>query len=166
MKNVLITPYLPEMSFVILTIKQSLQMNSYHIAEDIKLFTVTATKFPEGVQAAFEQLHSLTSIYDAIAYYGISYANANGGIIYKAAVALKDSTTDIPGIETYFLQAGEYRGMEILNFREHIADIGKTFQELIQHPDINKNGCCIEVYYNDTDVRCMVKIEKPVAKNK
>jgi hypothetical protein len=59
-----------------------------------------------------------------------------------------------------------YDEMEILNFREHVADIGKTFQELIQHSNIDKNGCCVEVYYNESDVRCMVRIENPVAKTK
>jgi len=141
-------------------------MNSYHLAEDIKLYTVTAKSFPEGVQTAFEHLHSLTSKYEAIAYYGISQAKAHGGITYKAAVALKEPATVIPELETYTLQAGQYRGREILNFRDRIAGIGKTFQELIQYPDIDKNGCCIEVYYNDTDVICMVKIEEPAAMNK
>jgi len=48
--------------------------------------------------------------------------------------------------------------MEIKNFRERVADIGKTFQELINYPDIDKNGCCVELYLNETDVQCMVRI--------
>lgn len=141
-------------------------MNRYHLTEDILLYTLTATKFPEGILAAFEQLHTLTKIEDPISYYGISYSNTLGGITYKAAVALKTPNTAILELETYTLRAGQYIGKEIRNFREHVTDIGKTFQELIQHPEIEKNGCCVEVYYNDKDVRCMVKIEENAAKKK
>jgi len=83
-------------------------MTIYHLAEDIKLYTVTAQSFPAGVGAAFEQLHLLISEEDTNGYYGLSYSHATGKIIYKAAVALKEDCTNVPALETKTLPAGKY----------------------------------------------------------
>lgn len=133
-------------------------MKIYHIPENIVLYTVTAQSFPAGVGEAFEQLHLLISEEDTNGFYSISNADATGKIIYKAAVALNKDCTNIPALEMKILPAGKYRGIEFKNFRKRIADIGQTFQELINYPDIDKNGCCVELYHNDIDVQCMVKI--------
>jgi len=34
-------------------------MDSIFLAQDIKVFYVTATSFPDGIQAAYQKLHSL-----------------------------------------------------------------------------------------------------------
>ena len=36
--------------------------------------------------------------------------------------------------------------------------IGKTFQELIAQPDIDKNGLCLEMYLSENDMRCLIKL--------
>ncbi len=141
-------------------------MNNYRLAKDITLYTVAASKFPEGVELAFEALYKNAKTEDVVAYYGISHANASGEIMYRAAMELKESTIDIPELETYILQAGEYRGREIFNFRDCRGDIGNTFRELIQLPELDKNGCCVGMYHNNNDVRCMVRIEDSVDASK
>ncbi len=137
-------------------------MNNYHLNENITLYTITASSFPEGVVAAFEELYQHASPEDVSAYYGVSYANKSGEITYKAAMALKESVTNIPKLAIFILCAGEYRGEELLNFRAKIGTIGNTFQELIHQSDLDEHGCCVEMYYNDTDVRCMVRIKDKV----
>ena len=35
-------------------------------------------------------------------------------------------------------------------------DRGKAFEKLISYPNIDTSGYCIEWYYNDNDVKCMI----------
>lgn len=132
-------------------------MKLYQIHEDIQLYTITACNFPEGILSAFEQLYLHVRKEDVETYYGLSQSSMNGDIIYKAAIKLKDTVTQPPKLETLILPAGDYLGTDILNFRTRIAEIKQTFQELITYQDIDKNGCCVEMYYNETDVRCMIR---------
>ena len=53
---------------------------------------------------------------------------------------------------------GTYNSIFIPDFCNNIPAIGNAFQELTADPQIDPNGICVEVYENDTDVRCMVRL--------
>lgn len=57
----------------------------YFIDKDIKVLCTTASSFPEGVQMAHKKLHSLFPARERRTFYGISYPDKSGNIIYKAA---------------------------------------------------------------------------------
>jgi len=40
-----------------------------------------------------------------------------------------------------------------------LQSIGKAFHELISQPEIDPNGYCLEWYLNQSDVRCMVRLD-------
>ena len=61
-------------------------MEKYYLEQDIKVFYVQAFSFPAGIKPAFDKLHSLIKSPADRRFFGISYPEGPGKIIYKAAV--------------------------------------------------------------------------------
>ena len=114
----------------------------------------------DGVLAVHQKLHADFALGNGRRYFGISYPAGKGTIVYKAGTEeLATSEAEKTGYETFILKKGNYIYKDVLNFRENIAVIGKTFSELLIHTNIDPNGCCVEEYLNETDVRCMVRLQ-------
>ncbi len=134
-------------------------MEKYILEKDIKVFCVTAKSFPEGVMEAHQTLHSKLPANGNRKFFGISSPIETGTIIYKAAAE------ELPGdefhkfdFETFIIRRGEYISEYIPNFMDDVQIIAKTFKELIAYPHIDPKGYCLEMYLNDKDLRCMVRI--------
>lgn len=136
-------------------------MDKYHLPEDISAMYITASSFPDGVLAAHQQLHSLVPMSDTPErkYFGISFPNQDGTIIYKtAAEELNEGEAKSLGLETYIIRKGDYISIDIADFMKNVSGIGQAFQELIADPNIDLNGACVEWYLNDDLVKCMVRL--------
>ncbi len=133
-------------------------MEKYYLDNDIKVFYVTAGSFPDGVRAAWEKLHSLFAAPLERKYFGISYPDKEGKIIYKAATEERyEGEAEKHRYETFIIKRGHYSSVLIRDFMKELPAIGKTFQELIADPGIDPQGACVEEYLNSKDVRCMVR---------
>jgi hypothetical protein len=134
-------------------------METYFLKEDIKLVCVNAKSFPEGITDAFDRLSQLISAPIGRKLYGISHGTENGKTIYKAAAEiLNESEGTQTKLETFVVKKGEYVGARIINYPDHVESIGKTFEKLLTNPRLDPNGCCVEVYLNEKDVQCMVRL--------
>jgi predicted transcriptional regulator YdeE len=134
-------------------------METYIIKEDMKVFYVEATSFPEGVGGAYKKLHSLVPDADKRIQYGISYPNESNQIVYKAG--LEESFPGegaALGCETFIIRKGTYACELLVDWKKDESIIGKTFQKLLQHPALDKNGYCLEIYQNEKDVLCLVPL--------
>lgn len=121
------------------------------------VYVVKASSFPAGIQQAFNKLYSMFPKNSKRKYYGISHPAGDGSILYWAAAEkLADDANDL---ETFIIQKGNYAVIDIHNFMKHPDKIGKAFGELIRHPQLDPNGACIEVYNEQDNVRCMVKLK-------
>jgi hypothetical protein len=135
-------------------------MNTIILSDDIEVFYVTASSFPEGIQAAFDELESKVSTLEGRTRYGISRPENGGAIVYKAGVAAK-----VPGegkkygCATMIIPKGQYLSIGISDFQNHLEDIGCAFKDILAEPQIDPNGYCVEEYYSDNDMRCMVRID-------
>ena len=135
-------------------------METTTIDKDIEVMYVQADSFPEGVKAAHEKLHALFPYSTERNYFGISRPE-NGVIIYKAAAEeIKDGEAEKFGLPTMIIRKGNYISTVIYDFMKDIAAIGKTFQQLLAHPEIDPDGYCVEWYFNEQDVRCMVRLKQ------
>ena len=135
-------------------------MDSIFLAQDIKVFYVTATSFPDGIQAAYQKLHSLIGSPVGRRFFGISYPETPSKIIYKAAVEESyPGEGEKLGCETLVIKKGQYISIYIKDFMKDIPKIGQSFQELLADERIDPKGCCVEEYINDKDVRCMVRLK-------
>ncbi|MGM9475097.1 transcriptional regulator [Pedobacter sp. GSP4] len=136
-------------------------MEEYIIKENIKLMCVRAESFPEGIMAAYQKLHVLLARANERKYLGISRPNENGEIIYKAAAEeLEDGEAEKYGLESFIINKGTFISVLVTDFMKDATQIGQVFEKLLQQPNIDPQGYCLEMYINETDVRCMVGIKK------
>jgi predicted transcriptional regulator YdeE len=135
-------------------------MKKYIIENELKVFYVMATSFPEDVGGAFKKLHSLLPATDKRTLYGISHPNENGQIIYMAAVEESfPNEGEQLGCKTFVIKKGTYASELLTDWKKDESIVGKTFQKLLQHPDLDKKGYCLEIYQNEKDVLCLVPLK-------
>lgn len=134
-------------------------MEKYYIDRDISVFYVSATTFPQGVGAAFQKLLSMLPHPNTRLLYAISFPNEKGQIVYRAAVeAAFPGEGEQNGCETFVIKKGEYWSALLLDWRKDESIVGRTFQQLLQHPQLDKQGYCLEIYPNEKDIRCLVPL--------
>jgi len=135
-------------------------METFNLANDIKVVYVQADSFPNGIMAAHQKLHSLVPDIKHRRVFGISRPDG-AGIIYKAAAELKEADRfNHSDLQIFTIKKGEYLAELITDFMNDVPQIGNTFQKLIRQPDIDPEGYCLEEYINEKDVRCMVGIKR------
>lgn len=135
-------------------------MEQIKLDQDITVFYVDATSFPEGVLDAFERLHAYFPFNASRRFFGLSRMENNREIVYKAAVEILDSAgaVDHP-LKTMTIPKGNYIAETVHQFKDKIPQIGETFMKLLAHPSLDPQGYCVEEYLpNDQDVVCMVRI--------
>jgi predicted transcriptional regulator YdeE len=134
-------------------------MEKYLNEQDIKVLYVQAASFPMGVGGAFQKLHSLVPDAATRTHYGISHMNEHGQIVYKAAVEESFAgEAEKLGCETLIIRKGTYASKLLIDWKKDESIIGKTFQKLLQHPELDKKGYCLEIYKNGKDVLCLVPL--------
>lgn len=131
-------------------------MEKYTLDKDIPLICVAAKSFPDGVQAAFDELQ--TKLKDGNRkLFGISHPGNDGNIIYKAAAEeLHDGEAAELSCEHFVVKKGVFISETVTGLPERMSQIAPTFQKLLKTPGIDPKGYCVEMYLNESDVQCMV----------
>jgi len=135
-------------------------MKPYFLTSDINVICVTASSFPEGIKDAYHRLSSLIGATGTRKFFGISYGDGDKNIIYKAAAEeTSEGEAAKLGCERFTIQKGEYISEYIADFMKHIPAMGESFREMCRDPRIDSNGYCVEMYIDNGDVICMVKLD-------
>ncbi|MDP4262687.1 MAG: transcriptional regulator [Bacteroidota bacterium] len=135
-------------------------METYHFEKDISVICVTAPSFPEGISEVYHQLHSVLPSMEGRNFFGISYPNREGAIIYKAAAEEAfEGEAEKQGCEIFTINKGSFTSKTLIDWRKDETIIGRTFRELLSDPCIDKNGYCLEVYNGKNEVKCMVRLD-------
>ncbi len=133
-------------------------METITIDNDITVFYVAATSFPNGVLAAHTKIRAVTPPSPGRKYFGLSRPE-NGVIAYKAAAGeLNSGEASSLNLDTIVLKKGKYLCITIYDFIKDTPAIRNAFQQLIAQPGLDPQGYCVEWYYNDTDIKCMVRL--------
>jgi len=132
-------------------------MQDYIFQKDILFACKRAINFPDGVTDAYQGLHSIIPGSSERKFMSFSWMNADNEIVYLAGAEILEGET-FPNLENFILKKGKYRGTIISDFMDKIPQIGQLFQQLCKDPELDKNGYCVEWYFNDTDVKCFVKL--------
>jgi hypothetical protein len=134
-------------------------MEIYTIEQDIAVLCVKATSFPEGVMGAFETLRSLLPSMEGRTIYGLSYPDGKGGLIYKAAAnETFEGEAEKLGCETFIIKKGKYMSERLNDYMKDTSQFAKIFQQLLT-ADIEPHTYCLEIYLNEKDALCLVKLK-------
>ncbi|MBO9732847.1 MAG: hypothetical protein J7623_29660 [Chitinophaga sp.] len=135
-------------------------METITLEHDIEVFYVQADSFPMGIQAAFEKLTALPGNMTGRHLYGISRPEGGHGIIYRAAAAAKTPGEGAQyGLQSFTIRKGTYISEILPQYQQHLMEVTPTFERLLGTPGIDPQGYCLEDYFNDTDIRCMVPLK-------
>lgn len=135
-------------------------MEIKNLPEDINVLYIKAESFPAGIRAAHEKLHSLVNEEHKRRYFGISWLNKNNEIEYLAAAeVLYPNEPEKYGCNTFTIRKGEYISETLIDWCKPEGRVASVFRELLKHPDLDKNGYCLEIYLNDKDMECLVKLQ-------
>jgi len=135
-------------------------MEMIEIEKDIRLLTVKAVRFPEGIQGAFDELRKRLPSGDDRMPYGISKPEKDGTIVYRAGVeAAVTGETVMPGLEPVTLRKGMYATVTVTDWQKKIHTLSGIFDGLLQHPQLDPATPCIEVYRSRAELVCMVRIK-------
>lgn len=127
--------------------------------KDIEVCCVAASSFPDGVLAAFQTLHGKLDRKEARQHFGISHGLPKGGIHYLAAASeLNPGEADALGLDRFTIQKGAYLGLTIQDYLKDLGEIGRTFERLLQSPELDPEGYCLEIYAGK-EVQCLVKLK-------
>lgn len=136
-------------------------METIKLVKDIPVFYITAKSFPEGIVEAHEKLHSLVPFTKSRNYFGISRPEHGGAIIYKAAAEEKEQDESRKfNLKTLTIRKGDYVQETIKNYAEKPEQIKESFERLLKEPGLDPEGYCVEWYINETDVKCMVRLDQ------
>lgn len=134
-------------------------METITVNEDIPVFYVTASSFPEGVLAAHQTLHALIPYSEKRRYFGLSRPENDGGIVYRAAAEeLNDGEAGQLNLETITIKKGRYVSLLVKDFMKDISSIEKAFNQLLTYPGLDPQGYCVELYLSQKDVQCMIRL--------
>ena len=137
-------------------------MEKFTLPNDIEVVYIKAPHFHEDVLATYEKLNQAIPANPNRRYFGISLPDATGTIQYKAAAAILPSDHfSNSDLKQFTIEKGNFSAKYIVNHFQDSNAIPDTFQELLQHPDLDPNGYCLEIYknYTDVDVHCMVRLK-------
>lgn len=135
-------------------------MDKIRFDKDVKVFYVNAKSFPEGIQEAHQKLHSLIPFSKDRKYFGVSRPEQGDGIIYRAAAEeLEPGEAESLRLESLVLKKGDYVSITIKDYAKDIMSIDRAFKELLALPDLDPQGYCVEWYYNEKDVKCMIRLQ-------
>lgn len=130
------------------------------INKDIIIFCLTAKSFPEGIVETHINLHKQIPILKNRNYYGVSYCNEKGKIIYKAgAEEINENEFAHLNLEIFTAKKGNYISITVKDYEQNIPKIKEAFNELKKNPNIDPQGVALEWYSDGPDCKCMIRLK-------
>jgi hypothetical protein len=133
-------------------------MEIYRLKKDMKIFCVTAKSFPYEIKRAFGTLIDKLPSVEGRTFFGVSYQDGGGDMIYKAAVLESfEGEGEELGCEPFTIKKGEYLAELLKNWKKDESQIGATFRNFSES-SYHATFPCVEWYQGD-DVMCMVRLQ-------
>ena len=135
-------------------------METITFDQDIPVYCIPASSFPEGVRQAHQKLHSLVPLLHNRKYFGLSWPGRNGKLEYKAAATeLAAGELSKHNLEPYTIPAGNYLCVEVQQFMQNIQAIGAAFGQLQAQPNLHPEAMGIEWYYAVNACHCLMRLK-------
>lgn len=139
-------------------------MEIYNLNSDLRVFGKEVNTFPYGISEAFNALMNMIPDGAQRAYYGISFMDETGKIIYKATVEEKyEGEAEKYNCETYNIEKGEYLAVAIEDWRKNLECIKDVFHDMMEDERADKSKEVIEWYKTGTEMLCLVKVKEETA---
>jgi predicted transcriptional regulator YdeE len=133
-------------------------MEKINLDQDIKVFGVQVKTFPLGIGDAFEALIKMIPGGFNRSYYGISYMDPKGAIIYHATVAeTTEGEAEKYNCDRYIIESGEYLSVTVNQWLDKTDCIKDVFHAIMKDGSVDNTKPAVEWYKNDDVMLCMIK---------
>ena len=137
-------------------------MENYFIPTNLKVMGLVVKNFPDGIGEAFHSLMNTIPGEFSRPYYGIAEC-IEGKMIYKAAALEKEEgEAEKLQLERYFIPKGVYLAEKVSDWRSKTECIKDVFGEMYKDERADHNQPSIEVYQNEKDMLCLVKVKEAI----
>lgn len=133
-------------------------MEKIILDHDINVFGMQVTTFPMGVAEAFDKLVKMLSGGFDRSFYGISFMEPGGKMVYIAAAEEREQgEAEKYHCEKYIVEKGVYTAEKITGWRQQIHCIKDAFHRLVQEKNMDMEKPAVEWYKSEEEMFCMVK---------
>jgi len=133
-------------------------METYNLKNDLKVFGKEVKTFPLGVKEAFSALMDIIPNGFKRSYYGLSYTDNKGKIVYIATADEKEEgEAEKYNCNRYTIDKGEYVAIAVHDWRKKTDCIKDVFYEIMRDSRVDKTKPAVEWYKNDDEMMCMVQ---------
>ena len=133
-------------------------MEKINLADDIKVFGMQVKTFPMGIGDAFDTLIKMLPGEFNRSFYGISFMDENGAMVYiAAAIEQFEGEAEKYNCEKYTIEKGEYVAEKINRWRQKTDCIKDVFHQLMQSSNADKTKPAVEWYKSEEEMFCMIK---------
>jgi hypothetical protein len=138
-------------------------MKKITLNEEICVFYVKAKSFPDGIFDAHNKIRALVAQSPMRRYFGVSRPEEeeDGNIGYKAAAEeLEMEEAKKYNCPRLTIKRGKYISLLVKNYTRDPQSIGKAFECLLDYPNLDPQGYCVEQYMDNNDVLCMIRLDE------
>jgi predicted transcriptional regulator YdeE len=133
-------------------------MEKIIVDQNINVFGMEVKTFPSGVGEAFDKLIKMLPNGFDRSFYGISYMEPGGKMVYIAAAEEREQgEAEKYNCEKYTIEKGTYIAEKITWWRQQLQCIKDTFHRMMQQENVNREKPAVEWYKSEEEMFCMVK---------
>ena len=136
-------------------------METYDLKKDLKVFGKEVKTFPQAVKEAFSSLLNMIPDGFKRSYYGLSYMDDKGKMVYIATAEEKDEgEAEKYNCERYTVEKGEYLAVTLDDWLKKVDCIKDIFHEMMEDDRADKTRPVVEWYKTETEMLCLVKMRQ------
>jgi hypothetical protein len=133
-------------------------MQKIRLKKDIHLVCVQAKNYPFGITDAFRELEDLSPEICSLPFYGLTFTEVGGNIIYKAGVDRSLIRLTLKkNCENFIIRKGQYLSETHMDFMDDNSVIQISFSRMFNSVIAQINYPFIEWYRSPREVTCMVR---------
>ncbi len=124
----------------------------------LRLITVRAARFPEGTREAFAALEGKLSTLRGRRMYGLVYSTPAGLEYHAGLVPESEEEVQRFGFPVRESPAGRWARTKLMNWEEHLSEIGPTIGRMIGEFGIDASRPTLEYYRSHRELHLMVPL--------
>ena len=120
----------------------------------LRLITVKAKSFPEGIRAAWQEIETKRKIKGRKAYGVIREGEYFAGLVSDGE--LEERVTGLPVLE---IPGGPYARLKLEDWQSHIAEIGPLFAQMASEHEADPTRPALEFYRSFTELHLLLPVK-------
>ncbi len=120
----------------------------------LRLITVKARSFPEGIRAAWQEIEAKRNIKGRKAYGVIREGEYFAGLVSDGE--LEERVTGLPVLE---VPGGPCARLKLEDWQSHITELGQIFAQMASKHEVDRTRPALEFYRSFTELHLLLPVK-------